>query len=454
MAIRRICSVAHPKQIILTFNVGSVRFAPESASELYRRLCKPAQSGLGRKQNMRYINQFIVVILISSACVYAQDWPQWRGPNRDGKVSGFNAPENWPEKLTSKWTKTVGRGDASPALVGDKLYVFTRQGEDEVVLCLNADSGDIIWERKYPAEFIVTGPAKDHGGPRSTPAIADGKICTLGIGGILSCFDAADGNVLWRKQSDSDFLGTAYKFDTTMSPVIVDDKCIVHLGGENKGAILAFDTKTGEPKWKWEGDAPAFSSPVLMTVDGVKQIVTFTQKKLIGLSLSDGTLLWEKPFEAEQGNKTTPAVDGRTVFFTGQRRGLFAVKIEKQAEGFVVNELWSNDQLGASFTTPVLKDGLLFGYTKGLFCADAKTGINLWSDTTNRGRSASLLDGGSCMLALCNNCDLIAFKTDNRQYEEIAGFKVAETEIWAHPVIAGNRIYIKDKESLAMWVLE
>lgn len=408
---------------------------------------------------MRKANRFIAVITFSlifvgSACVYAQDWPQWRGPNRDGKISGFIAPQKWPEKLTVKWSKTVGRGDSSPVLVGNKLYVFTRQDEDEVIMCLDAVSGDTLWEKRYPAEFIVTGPAKEHGGPRSTPAVANGKICTLGIGGILSCFDAAGGDVLWRKQSDSDYLGTAYKFDSAMSPVIVDGMCIVHVGGEDKGAVIAFDITGGEPKWKWEGEAPAFSSPVLMTVDGVKQLVTFTKKKLIGLSMSDRKLLWEIPFEAYQGNNTTPIIDGQTVIFTGQRKGLFAVKIEEQADGFAANELWSNDQLGARFTTPVLKDGLLFGYTNGLFCADAKTGDTLWSDATSRGRSASLLDGGSCLLALCNNSDLIAFKSDNKQYEELASFKVAETEIWAHPVIAGNRIYIKDKESLAMWAIE
>jgi outer membrane protein assembly factor BamB len=349
---------------------------------------------------------------------------------------------------------TVGKGDASPILAGGKLYAFGRQEADEVVLCLDAASGKTIWEAKYPAGRVVTGPAVGHPGPRSTPVAAEGKVCTLGVGGILSCFDAATGTVLWRKQSTNDYLGASTKSDSSMSPMVVDGCCIVHVGGGTNGAIIAFELADGQPRWKRDGDGPANSSPVLMTVGGKPQVVTFTAKKLVGLDVTDGKLLWEAPFEAVQGNNTTPVVEGSTVFCTGQGRGLCAVKIEPQGEGFTATPLWTNKQAGARFTTPVLKDGLLYGYNGSFFCASAQTGATLWTDAAKRGQSAAMLDAGSVILALTLNGELAAFKPSNTEYTELARIKVASSETWAHPVVAGNRIFVKDSETVSLWTIE
>jgi outer membrane protein assembly factor BamB len=394
------------------------------------------------------------IALFSVSSLLAQDWPQWRGPNRDGKVTGFSAPATWPQQLTQKWKVPVGLGDTTPALVGDKLYAFGRQETNEVIRCLEAGSGKIVWEEKYPAQYVVTGPAARHPGPRSSPAVADDKICTLGVGGILSCLDAATGKVLWRKQSTNDYLGTAYQFDSSMSTILVEGRCIVHVGGKGQGAIIAFDLTRGEQKWKWEGDAPANSSPVIMTVQGTRQLVTFTAKNLVGLDLSEGKLLWQVPFEAAQGNNTTPVIAGPMVIYTGQGKGMSAVKIEKQDAGFVSTLVWTNAQLGARFTTPVLKEGLLFGFHGRFFCANAQTGETLWIDSANRGQSAALLDAGSVILALTVNSELTAFKPTDKEYAELARIKVADTETWAHPVIAGNRVFVRDQDSVSLWTLE
>src|SRR6266571_7591855 len=123
------------------------------------------------------------VVLLRVSGVSAADWPQWRGPHRDNKVAGFTSPVTWPKELTQKWKTTVGLGDASPALVGDKVYVFTRQGEEEVTSCLDAASGTEKWKDKYAA-VAVAGPAGGHPGPRSSPVVAEGKVCTLGVGGV------------------------------------------------------------------------------------------------------------------------------------------------------------------------------------------------------------------------------------------------------------------------------
>ena len=142
------------------------------------------------------------VLLLGASGVREQDWPQWRGPNRDNKVVGFTEPKTWPKELTQKWKVTVGLGDASPALVGNKLYTFTRVENDEVISCLDAASGKVLWQDKYAA-VAVTGPAGQHPGPRSSPAVAGGKVCTLGVGGVLSCLDAETGKVAWRKESQA-----------------------------------------------------------------------------------------------------------------------------------------------------------------------------------------------------------------------------------------------------------
>src|SRR5205823_8147370 len=124
--------------------------------------------------------------VLGATGVVDQDWPQWRGPNRDNEVIGFTVPQSWPKTLTQKWKVTVGLGDASPDLVGDKIYVFTRQGQEEVIQCLDAGTGKVLWEDKYKAEQ-VKGPGSGHAGPRSSPAVAEGKVCTFGVGGVLSC---------------------------------------------------------------------------------------------------------------------------------------------------------------------------------------------------------------------------------------------------------------------------
>lgn len=395
-----------------------------------------------------------ILLVTAGVSVWADDWPQWRGLNRDGKATGFKAPGTWPKQLTQKWKVTVGVGDSTPALVGDHLFAFGRQDADEVIQCLDAVSGKVLWESRYPAGHVVTGPPARHPGSRSSPTVADDRVFTLGVGGILSCLNASTGSVLWRKQATDDYPGIPYKSDTAMSPLVTDGRCIVHVGGKTNGAIFAFDVVNGEPKWKWNGDGPAFSSPVSMTVHGVKMVVTLTAKTLVGLSLEDGKLLWQVPFEAVQGNNTTPIVDGDKVIYSGQGKGMFALKIESQGNGFSAIPLWTNSHLGARFTTPVLKDDLLFGYNGHFFCANAQTGATLWEDETNRGNSAALVDAGAVILASTVNSELTAFKPADKEYAELARYKVADTETWAHPVISGSRIYVRDRDSLALWRIE
>lgn len=379
--------------------------------------------------------------------VRGDDWPQWRGPNRDAKATGFNVPSEWPKSLTKKWKTSVGEGVASASLAGDKLYVFTRQGGNEVISCLDAGTGKEVWQDKYPAES-VNRPAQDFQGPRSTPAVGEGKVCTLGVGGTVSCLDAATGKIVWRKETKS-----KPRFSTSSSPIIVDGKCIAHVGSQGAGKLTAYDLASGEEKWKCKDDGPSYASPVLATIQDTKQVVVLTDKNLAGVALADGKLLWQTPLKG-QYNSGTPVVDGDMVICMGS-----AFKIEKKDDAFTAAKLWK-DQSPHIYNTPVLKDGLLFGMmgrdrdSSKLFCQDAKTGAVLWTDKTSRGGCGEVVDAGSVLLALSSDSDLLVFKPSKTGYEEVAKYHVADSPTWGYPVIAGNRIFVKDKDSITLWTIE
>jgi outer membrane protein assembly factor BamB len=394
------------------------------------------------------------LLLIAASSVSAQDWPQWRGLNRDGKAV-FTAPATWPKGLPQKWKAEDGPADATPALAGNKLYVATRQGSDEVTRCLDAATGKVEWTSKVATQ-AVSGAAARHPGPRSSPAVANGKIVTLGVSGVLSCLDAADGQLVWRKDP---FPKTYPQFFTATSPLIADALAIAHLGGPGKGALLAYDLASGEEKWRWAAEGPDYASPVLMTVEGTKQVVTLTEKSVVGVGLADGRLLWQIPFKPQQRsyNASTPIVDGQTVYFGGANRGTKAVKIEKTADGFAAKELWSND-LAPQYASAVLKDGYLYNLSnKGnLFCIHAADGKTAWTDSVARDRSGfgSLVECGSVLMLLTSNGDLVVFKPNPEKFEEVAKYKVGSGATYAHPVVSGSRIFIQDQEAVTLYSAE
>lgn len=407
---------------------------------------------------MRNMNRTITAVAgllaISASCALAQDWPQWRGPNRDAKASGFTAPQTWPKELTQKWKVSVGLGDATPALVGNKLYVFARQDADEVIRCLDAANGKELWQEKYAAQ-AASGPAAQHSGPRSSPAVADGKVVTIGVGGVLSCVDAASGKMLWRKD---DFSGAWPKFFTASSPIVTGGLCIAQLGSESNGGIVDYDLATGDQKWKWTGDGTAYASPDLLTVEGTKMVVTLTAKKIVGLGVADGKLLWEAPFPVQgmNYNAATPIVEGQTVIFAGAGRGTKAVKIEKTADGFAAKELWSNPDNGVQFNSPVLKGGQIYGLSQKsvIFCLDAKDGKTLWTAEVGGRGFGSIVDAGSVLLALTPKGELLVFEPSDKEYKKLALYKVADSETYAYPVPAGKGVFVKEKDSLSLWNID
>jgi len=405
------------------------------------------------KKNNLFLSMMII-FLISCTNLFSQDWPQFRGIDRDSKVTGFKAPKAWPAELRQIWKVNVGFGDATPVLSGKRIYLAVRQNADEVVLCIDAGTGKEIWRSTYSSP-AVTGPATSHPGPRSTPAISDGKIVTFGVSGILTCLDAATGKVLWKKENPENLVP---QFFTGMSPLIVDKICIAHTGTKDKGQIVAFDLTTGNEKWKWEGDGPAYASPSLMVTDKQKNIIVQTEKNLMALSLADGKLQWQVPTPVQQRfyNAASPYINGQIIYYTGQGTGTKALQVNKEGGKFVTKELWSNPEIGTKWNTPVLKDGFLYGFTdqKRLFCIDASTGKTAWNDNAVNSDFATIVDCGTVIIGLPSTGNLIVMKPDPNAYTEVAKYKVAETPVYAFPVISGNTIYVRDSENLMMYRLE
>jgi outer membrane protein assembly factor BamB len=183
-------------------------------------------------------------------------------------VPGFRAPAVWtPERIRTSWSVKVGEGHASPVIAGGRVYVFAREGEQEILRCLNLADGREIWKDAYAAPYEMSLAARKHGkGPKATPVVAGNRVFALGIAGHFSAWDAVTGRVLWRKDFGGEFKTTSPEFGAAASPLVEGETVITHVGGKHGGALTAFDTATGATRWRWDGDGPGYASPVIATL--------------------------------------------------------------------------------------------------------------------------------------------------------------------------------------------
>ena len=328
------------------------------------------------------------------------DWPQWRGPRRDGSV-GAALPAQWPEALKKRWEIPVGTGHASPVVSGNRVVVIAREGDQEIVRALDVASGKEIWRAAYPAPYDVNPAAWSHGpGPKSTPAIAGGRVFTLGIGGILSAFDLASGKLIWRVPAPA----VLPQYGAATSPLVDGTSVIAHVGGHENGALTSFDAATGKPRWQWKGDGPGSGSPIIATFGGVRQVIAQTQKLLVGLNASTGTLLWQLPFTTDfDQNAFTPVVFQDLLINAGIDRPLTAIRPKLDDGKWIAETVWTNPQTPMFMSSPVLIGGTIYGLTmrsRGQFVAiDAASGKTLWNTQGREGENASMLGSRSWLLA-------------------------------------------------------
>lgn len=390
----------------------------------------------------------------TAAVAAGATWPQWRGPNRDGVVVGSAAPPSWPKELKEVWKTTVGTGHASPVVADGRIFVFARQGEEEVLTALDAATGKEVWKSGHAVAYEMNPAARGHGkGPKSTPALSGGKVFTLGIAGALSAHDARTGKVAWRKDFSKQFPSTSPLYGTSMSPVVEGGLLIAHVGGHDKGALTAFDAETGAVKWTYDADGPAYSSPIVADIGGVRQVLTFTQKEFVSVSAATGELLWKLPSKtAYDTNCNTPVTYKDTVIFSLEDGGLVAVRPSKQGGKWAAREVWRNSDNELYMNSPVLQDKLVFGLSarnKGqLFAVDAETGKTVWQGPGRAGENAAILNLSGTLLVLTNDAELIVQPANAKGYAPTIKYTVADSPVWAHPVVLGDRILIKDETTL------
>ena len=383
------------------------------------------------------------------------DWPQFRGPNRDGSVLSFTEPKAWPERLTQQWRVDVGDGYATPVLVGERVYTFARQGMNEVMQALDAASGKSLWQQRYPAPVTVNPAAQAHGpGPKATPTFAAGRLYTLGMGGIVTAFDAASGKIVWQKPAGR----VLPLFGTALSPLVDRGLAIVHVGGHNEGALTAFDAATGAVKWTWNGDGPAYASPIAVDIDGVRQVIAQTQDNVVGVSATDGRLLWRRPFTTEfTQNIITPIVIGNTVLIAGYQKPTAAFRVVKNGEQWRTQDAWQNEALSLYMANGVVVGDALFGLShrnRGqYFLLDVKTGKTLWTGMPRQAENAAISHAGNIVFSLEDDGDLVVGRVAGSTFDEVRRYKVSGGATWAQPAISGSRIFVKDASSVTLWTL-
>jgi outer membrane protein assembly factor BamB len=403
----------------------------------------------------------VLLLTIVNACLAAfaaDDWPQWRGPNRDGQVSGAAIPAVWPKTLKQEWKVNVGVGHSSPVLSNGKIYVFARQGEEEVLLCLDQATGKEIWRASKAVAYKIHPAAQGHGkGPKSTPVVSNGTLCTFGISGVLSCYDAQTGKQKWQREFSKQYSNTSPLYGTAMSPLIDGDRLIAHVGGHDKGALTAFDLETGAVKWTNDADGPAYASPILVKLGDIKQVVTFTQKELVGVDAGTGKLLWKLPAKSEYDTNSVTAIAYKdTLIIAREGQGVTAISLAPSGGSMTPREVWKNTDYEMYMNSPVLQGNQLFGLSvkqKGQFFAiDADTGKSIWQSPGRMGENAAILNlGGKVLLLLTNDANLIVQPLSAKVYEPVAQYSVASSETWAHPLVIGSRVLVKDESSLTSW---
>ena len=392
----------------------------------------------------------------SEARQSATDVLQWRGANRDGVVTGFTAPAAWPEQLTQRWKIEVGTGYATPIVVGNRVYVFSRQGDDEVMSAIDAASGKVLWRTAYPAPFEMNSAAKTHGpGPKSTPVFSNGRLYAIGMTGTVTAYDAASGRQIWQKPGSMPVpMYTSHAF----SPVIEGSSVIFHVGGHDKGALTAYDVNTGAMKWTWNGDGPGYGSPIVGEFGGVRQVVTITQMKVVGVDAATGTLLWERPFASSNfTNSITPVRYGQSVIIWNNIGMLTALNIARRNNQWVAEPAWESPDLPARLSNAVLDANVMFGLTQRnmgqYFALDVTTGKTLWTSDGRQANNIAIARAGDILFSLEHDGELVVMRASRTAFEPLRRYKVADQDTWAQPAISGNRIFVKDVSTLTLWTV-
>lgn len=397
--------------------------------------------------------------------VLAGDWPQWRGPERNGHAAADEPfPATLPANLEPRWNRPIGPGFASPVVVGTRLFHVDEQGGHETAQALDASTGAILWQTAYaPSTGDEWGS-----GPRCTPVAEDGRLYVQSLQGDFACLDQQDGRRLWGFSFSRDFgvryLGGSDNSDAaarrrgnTGAPVIVGDRIFVTVGSTNNATVVCFDKRSGSERWRAGTDEAAYAALVSGRLAGHSQVVAYTAFSLLGLDVESGATLWRIPLKSHANrHAVTPVLDGDSMIVSSHTLGTRAFRVTGDPAprgAFTASEVWSEPQLKTSLATLVLVGRHLYGQgpDRDFICVEAATGTKRWSQ---RGYSDKPLTGYSATLAsqsrllvLSENGQLTLLEANPNAYRELGRQQVCGKN-WSHPAFAGGTLYLRDQRNL------
>jgi outer membrane protein assembly factor BamB len=383
------------------------------------------------------------------------DWPQWRGPKRDGISTETGLLKEWPtEGPPLVWKATgLGSGYSTPSVAGGRIYGAGYRDEDEVAWCLDARDGKELWS-------VTTGKAARNigypEGPRSTPTVEDGLVYTLGAGGNLVCLDSTSGKERWHKEYKQDFGGRMMSgWGFSESPLVDGDKLLCTPGGM-KGTLVALNKKTGELIWQakdWT-DRSAYASIITAEIGGAKQYIQLTDASVAGVAPEDGRLLWRAPRRGSTAVIPTPIFHDNCVFVTsGYRIGCNLFKITSEGKEFKAEEVYANHDMENHHGGVVLIGDHLYGHSdsRGWVCMEFKTGKVVWAKGGVGKGSVTYADGHLYTRSEGGKGNIALVEASPEGYKETGRFAQPDRSSknsWPHPVIAGGRLYLRDQEVL------
>ncbi len=403
------------------------------------------------------MNSLLAVLLLSVVPAATSDWPQWRGPDRDGVSRAAAARAVWPAELTAQWRAGVGSGQSSPVVSGGTVFVFSREGEKEEARALELKSGKELWRQGYTAPYTVYPGAASYGsGPKSTPVLHEGRLFTLGISGILTGFDARDGHVIWQKDFTGRFKETSPPFGASMSPLVVAGLLILHAGGHEGGALMALDPATGAEKWILAGDGPSYSSPILASFSGKEQLVLQVHRRVLGVDPESGRALWSFPFVTPcDQNIVTPLRAGDLVIVSSTDTGTQGIRVTRKGEEWIPEVAWRTEEVSMYMSSPVLVNGRVIGLSqrhKGeYFALDPATGALHWKSAPGQGENASFVLTEGALLVLQGDGTLLVLPQDGGAFTPSRRYHVGNSATLAHLVPTELGLLVKEENGLILY---
>ena len=388
-------------------------------------------------------------VTLAPATRSAGHWPDFRGPNRDGRYDETSIRTAWPPGgLAQLWKQPIGIGYASFVVADGRAFTIEQRRRDEVVTAYDLETGRELWTHGWEGEFRESMGGD---GPRATPTYHDGHVYALGAQGELRCLDATTGELLWRRNILEENGAWNLSWGMAASPLIVDEKIIVLPGGPNGRSVVAYHRITGEPIWSALDDQQAYTSPMLVTLAGLRQILVVSAGRAMGLSVEDGELLWDYPWGTHQGiSVAQPLIlpEDRMFLSAGYGRGAAVIHVTRAPDGFHAETVWANTRMKNKFTSSVLYDGHIYGLDEAILaCIDASTGVQMWKG--GRYGYGQLLLAGSHLVVLTETGEVALVKATPERHQEVARFPAIAGKMCNHPVIAAGRLLVRNGREMA-----